>query len=82
MMPSQSPGRPRYPIVRCLSGHKDEPGYAVCRHVADEGAPPVKVDLATSLTMGVIKCGRPHSAGDFLACCACCARYKGWLVVK
>lgn len=68
-----------YPNVRCLIGHKDEPGYAVCKHVAAEGAEVGKVDRATSLTMGVIKCARDHSTGDFLVWCASCARFRGWL---
>lgn len=74
-----STARPAYPMVRCGRGHKDEPGYAVCVHVMNEGVTPAKVDLATNTSLGIIKCARSHVQGEIMLCCASCVRRAGWL---
>jgi len=75
--------KPRYPNVRCgRSGHADEPGYAVCRHIAYHSAPVFRVVPATATLLGVISCERlDHKMPrDFILACVHCVRKDGLLV--
>jgi len=76
--------RSRYPRVLCPahSGLAAEPGYVVCRHVADKRkSGPIYVELPTEARLGIVTCfdcrNELYSESDFdinkfvLACRRC-----------
>jgi hypothetical protein len=75
--------RPVFPNVRCGFGHPDEPGYAVCSHVVNDGASVARVIEPSPSTMGQISCERKgHGPGDIWLVCATCVRSKGWVIIQ
>lgn len=69
-----------YPIVKCQR-HKPEPGYAVCGHVLNDGAPVGVLIAATRKEMGQILCGHEDCTlvENIFPVCAQCARGRGWV---
>ena len=73
---------PRYPNVRCGSGHPDAPGYAVCIHVlAGEPPDPRFYSPPEPNRLGIVSCMRKpsdHADDDLKLVCAACVRLRGW----
>ena len=71
---------PKYPFVECGYDHLREPGYVVCKHCVNHGAPAFSVEKATSKNLGKIMCidcaRRPPvmNENNFVLCCAQCCR--------
>ena len=75
--------KPKFPNVRCgKPGHPDQPGYAVCVHVAEQKAKPQTVIPPTAETLGQICCEilpSKHQIGALRLVCAYCVEANGWL---
>jgi hypothetical protein len=77
--------RVKYPYVVC-DAHPHatlEPGYGICPHVLNDGAPVAHFVAATKLSIGMIGCAectpeKTPGAEQYVLICAHGARDNGW----
>jgi len=82
--------KPREPKLIQCDTHGPRTGYAICRHIVDQGKPVTFVShpnpslLGLHATIGSIGCALGadgHTARDLILVCRDCAEAKGWTKV-